>query len=194
MLICLWNFDSARSVRTPSKSAGTIFNHRYQLTLNYMDGKTKTETLAELWKEARTRFSDQLLHLTQQDLTRKFNGTQNSIGFLIRHVGDVELLFAKNVFGADVQVKAKTLIAQRDTGEWTDLDELKSYVQFSAQALESSITGQIDHDWEKIITTKEFGSKTLAESLGRIISHTAHHGGQIALILKYAPSAEVSYP
>lgn len=158
-----------------------------------MDGKTKTETLAELWKEARTRFSDQLPHMAQEDLTRKLRGTQNSIGFLIRHVGDVELLFAKNVFGADVQVKAKTLIAQRDTGEWTDLDELKSYVQYSAQTLESSISSQTDHDWEKIITTKEFGSKTLAESLGRIISHTAHHGGQIAIILKYAPAAEASF-
>jgi len=33
--------------------------------------------------------------------------------------------------------------------------------------------------------TKEFGTKTVAEAFGRIISHTAYHAGQIALIKKY---------
>jgi uncharacterized damage-inducible protein DinB len=36
-----------------------------------------------------------------------------------------------------------------------------------------------------VITTKEFGTKTKAEALGRIVSHTAYHAGQIALICKY---------
>jgi len=96
------------------------------------------------------------------------------------------MLFVKNVFGADVQVKAKTLIAQHDTGEWTDLDELLSFVRQSADALESVISRQREQDWQREIVTREFGKKTLAESLGRIISHTAHHGGQMAVILKYA--------
>jgi uncharacterized damage-inducible protein DinB len=36
-----------------------------------------------------------------------------------------------------------------------------------------------------MVTTKEFGTKTKAEALGRIISHTAYHAGQLALSLKY---------
>jgi hypothetical protein len=41
----------------------------------------------------------------------------NSAGFLIRHIADVELLFAKNVFKAEnIPVHAKTVIAQTDTG------------------------------------------------------------------------------
>ncbi|GAK75501.1 hypothetical protein JCM19314_1536 [Nonlabens ulvanivorans] len=40
-------------------------------------------------------------------------------------------------------------------------------------------------DWEVEITTKEFGVKTKAQALGRIISHTAYHAGQIGIILKY---------
>ena len=39
--------------------------------------------------------------------------------------------------------------------------------------------------WSEVITTKEFGTKTKAEALGRIVSHTAYHAGQIALINKY---------
>lgn len=156
-----------------------------------MTSLTTTQTLLALWREARTRFSDQLSGLTQTDLIKRLPGTQNSVGFLIRHIGEVEMLFAKNVFGGSIQVKAKTLIAQRDTGEWTDLDELLSFVQQSAEALEEVIGSQDPQDWDREIVTKEFGCKTLAESLGRIISHTAHHGGQIAVILKYAPSQSV---
>jgi len=151
-----------------------------------METKTKSQILLEMWKEARTRFSNQLQALTPEDLTRKLPLTQNSVGFLIRHVGDVELLFAKNVFGSDVKVSAKTLIAQHDTGEWTNLDELLQYVRYSAETLAAIISRQNDEDWETEITTKEFGTKTKAESLGRIISHTAHHGGQLAIILKYS--------
>jgi len=151
-----------------------------------MTTKTKSEILLELWEEARTRFSNQLQVLTPNDLVKKLPLTQNSVGFLIRHVGDVELLFAKNVFGSDVKVSAKTLIAQHDTFEWTNLEELLEYVSHSAKTLETIIKQQSDQDWETEIFTKEFGTKTKAESLGRIISHTAHHGGQLAIILKYA--------
>ena len=35
------------------------------------------------------------------------------------------------------------------------------------------------------ISTKEFGTKTKAEAFGRIISHTAYHAGQMAIINKY---------
>ena len=152
-----------------------------------MEAKTKSEMFFELWREARTRFSDQLLNLRAEDLTKKLPLTQNSVGFLVRHIGDVELLFARNIFGSDVKVSARTLIAQHDSGEWTNLPELIDYVRYSGEMLGAIIKQQNDSDWESTVTTKEFGEKTKAESLGRIISHTAHHGGQLAIILKYGP-------
>jgi uncharacterized damage-inducible protein DinB len=148
--------------------------------------KTKTELFLELWIEARTRFSNQLPHLSEKDLKKKLVPSPNSIGFLIRHIGDVELLFAKNVFGAsDTKVIAKTVIAQRDTGEWTNINELVEYVNHSFEVLQSIVEKQNDSDWETIIVTKEFGTKTKAEALGRIISHTTYHAGQLAIINKY---------
>ena len=112
--------------------------------------------------------------------------TKNSAGFLIRHIGDVELLFTKNVFGAtEVFVHARTLIAQHDTGEWTNLAELQEYQQFAFDNLKAIIEKQSDEDWDSNITTKEFGTKTKAEAIGRIISHTAYHAGQLSLTLKY---------
>lgn len=138
------------------------------------------------WVEARTRFSNQLKTLLPEDLSKHLGDSPNSIGFLIRHIGDVELLFSKNVFGnTAVQVSAKTVIAGHDTGEWTDLASLKSYVEGSFAILQETLVAQSDSVWSEVITTKEFGTKTKAEALGRIVSHTAYHAGQIAIINKY---------
>lgn len=148
--------------------------------------KTKTEILLELWIESRTRFTNQLDHLSETDLQKNLGTSPNSVGFLIRHIGDVELLFAKNVFGdISVKVTAKTVIDKRDTGEWTNLDQLKNYVSESFKKLKSIVETQTEADWETTITTKEFGTKTKAEAFGRIVSHTAYHAGQLAIINKY---------
>ncbi len=148
--------------------------------------KSTTQSFLDLWLEARTRFSDQLQKITDEDLRKKLSPSPNSAGFLIRHIGDVELLFAKNVFGAtDVKVSAKTVIAQTDTGEWTDREELLRYVSSSFEALQSVIGKQPDAEWETEITTPQFGTRTKAEALGRIISHTAYHAGQLAMTVKH---------
>ncbi|MBP9105059.1 MAG: DinB family protein [Chitinophagaceae bacterium] len=148
--------------------------------------KTKTELFLDLWLEARTRFTNQLQDLTTNDVRKKLLPSQNSVGFLIRHIGDVELLFAKNVFGnANVKVIAKTVSTKYDTGEWTNLEELKQYIDTSYESLKSIIEKQTEADWETNVSTKEFGTKTKAEAFGRIISHTTYHAGQIAIINKY---------
>lgn len=145
-----------------------------------------TALYLQTWIEACTRFINLLKGLEQDDLSKRLEGTRNSAGFLIRHIGDVELLFAKNVFGAaDLKVSAKTVIAQQDTGEWTNLEELITYQEMAFHELKAIIEKQGEANWQETITTKEFGTKTKAEALGRIISHTAYHAGQLALTLKY---------
>jgi uncharacterized damage-inducible protein DinB len=145
-----------------------------------------TQTLIALWTEARTRFTNQMVSIQEEDLKKRLAPAPNSIGFLIRHIGDVELLFAKNVFGdKNIKVVAKTVISKHDTGEWTNLDELKAYVDVSFDNLKSIVEKQTEEDWKSTITTKEFGTKTKAEAFGRIVSHTNHHAGQIAILNKY---------
>lgn len=145
-----------------------------------------TQLYLQTWTEARTRFSNLLTDVKQEDLPKKLINTKNTAGFLIRHVADVELLFTKNVFGAsDLRVHAKTVIDQRDTGEWTDLKALLDYQLEAFSHLKEIIEKQSVDDWLQQISTKEFGTKTKAEAIGRIISHTAYHAGQLALTLKY---------
>ena len=145
-----------------------------------------TQAYLQTWAEARTRFSNLLPSIKEEDLAKKLVKTKKSAGFLIRHIADVELLFAKNVFGAtELKVQAKTLIAQHDTGEWTSLQELLDYQQLAFNSLEANVEKQTEEDCQQTITTKEFGTKTKAEAIGRIISHTAYHAGQLSLTLKY---------
>ncbi len=147
---------------------------------------TTTEKYIQTLTEARTRFTNLLTGISEADLIKKVGKANNSAGFLIRHIGDVELLFAKNVFGgADIKVHAKTVAAGKDTGEWTNLNEIMEYQKMAFESLISILNSQNEEDWETIVNTKEFGTKTKAEAIGRIISHTAYHAGQLALISKY---------
>ena len=145
-----------------------------------------TNHFISIWEEGRTRFSNLLIGIKEGDLKKRLAPAPNSAGFLIRHIADVELLFAKNVFKAgSVQVHAKTVIAQKDTGEWTNLQELLSYQQKAFDTLKETILSQTENSWQETVTTKEFGTKTKAAALGRIVTHTAYHAGQLAIILKY---------
>jgi len=145
-----------------------------------------TKLLIKLWLESRTRFTKLLELINESDLSKKINGTPNSVGFLIRHIADIEYLFAKNVFGDNsLKVHAKTIITGYDTGEWTILNELIKYQLDSFDALHSALLKQSDEDWEQEIYTKEFGTKSKSEALGRVLSHTAYHSGQLAQALKY---------
>ena len=63
---------------------------------------------------------------------------------------------------------------------------------FNTEAQKSVITeiteiieNQLNESWDELITTNEFGTKTKIKAFGRIISHTAYHTGQVALLLKY---------
>lgn len=145
-----------------------------------------TTLFIQAYSEARTRLTTLLEIITEIDLAKKLHPAPNSVGFLMRHIGDVELLFAKNVFhGDDIHVVAKTLIDGEDIGVWTNLEEIKTHLQEAYHSLLEVLKTQPDNSWSELVTTKEFGTKTKAEAFGRIISHTAYHAGQIALILKY---------
>lgn len=141
---------------------------------------------AASYLEARTRLQVVIDDIQPQDLQKRVGSIPNSLGFLLRHIGDVELLFAKNVFKQEsLHVKAQTLIDGSDLGQWTNLTDLIIYLSHSSEDLLNVISIQEAAAWNQTVTTKEFGTKTLAEAFGRIVSHTAYHAGQIALIKKY---------
>lgn len=145
----------------------------------------QTEVLLQLWLEARTRLSNQFPGIRETDLLKRLHPQSNSIGFLLKHMGEVEQLFARNVFGLDIRASIETLGVGKDKSQYTNLDELIAYLEESKGFLEKAIN-LVPHDgWAQEVTTKEFGTRTKAAALGRITSHTAYHAGQIGMIIKY---------
>ncbi len=145
------------------------------------------QQLLQLYKMGRTRLSNQFPNIQEKDLLKKLHPNSNSIGFLLRHISEVENLFAKNVFGLDVRVKALTIgKGIHDSGKFLHLEEELKELSASAATLEQAILMQKEEDWDKTVSTAEFGTVTKTEALARIVSHTAYHAGQIGLILKYA--------
>ena len=138
----------------------------------------------DMWKMGRTRLTNQLDSIKKEDLLKRVHSDSNSVGWLLRHIAEVELLFAKNVFGRDLNVKAQTIGSiAKDRGQFDELEPLLELIEKAGKELGAAIQ-EID-DWEGEVTTAEFGTVSRAEALGRITTHTAYHAGQIGLAVKY---------
>ncbi len=142
--------------------------------------------MLSIWKMGRTRLTKLLPFIQPNTLLCRIHPTSNSTGWLLRHIAEVELLFAKNIFGRPLQVKLTTVGSGiKDHGHHTDLIALKKLLEKSGRELEAAILQQENGSWDAEVTTNEFGTITKAEALSRITTHTAWHAGQLALIIKY---------
>ena len=145
----------------------------------------QTQAILELWQESRTRLTNQFTQLNESDLLKRLHPQSNCVGFLLKHIGEVEQLFARNVFGLDIKGSIETIGVGKDKGQFTNLQELLDYLEESKVNLEQAINKVLPDGWQEEITTKEFGTRTKAKAIGRITSHTAYHAGQIGIIVKY---------
>ncbi len=145
----------------------------------------QTQAILELWQESRTRLTNQFTQLNESDLLKRLHPQSNCVGFLLKHIGEVEQLFARNVFGLDIKGSLETKGVGKDKGQFTNLQELLDYLEESKVNLEQAINKVLPDGWQEEITTKEFGTRTKAQAIGRISSHTAYHAGQIGIIVKY---------
>src|SRR6056297_656808 len=140
-----------------------------------------TQPYFDMWKMGRTRLTNQLDSINKKDLLKRVHSNSNSVGWLMRHIAEVELLFAKNVFDRDLGVKAQTIGSiAKDHGQFNELEPLVNLIEKAEHELGAAIK-EIE-DWQGDVTTVEFGTVTRAEALGRIMTHTAYHAGQVSLI------------
>lgn len=140
--------------------------------------------MLKMWKMGRSRLDSQLQQIRDEDLLKRLHDKSASAGWLLRHIAEVELMFAKNVFERDLKVKAKTIGSiAKDRGQFNKLSPLLDLIQRAEQELGEAI--KTTTDWDETVTTAEFGTVTKSEALARIMTHTAYHAGQLALALKY---------
>jgi uncharacterized damage-inducible protein DinB len=144
-----------------------------------------TKNNLDLWLEARGIFTTMLNTLKESDLKKKMAPSENSIGYLVRHICDMEMIFVKNAFNPAFENNPITVNEKKDTGVWTNLNELRSYSDKSFESLKSELEKTSNEEWAKVFPSQKLGNKSKAELLAHMVSHTAHHSGQIAMIIKY---------
>ncbi len=150
--------------------------------------QSTTERYGALFDQGRTRLTGWLDDVADGDLGRRLHPDANTLAWLLRHIGEVELLFAKNIFGRDLDVKAHTI--GPNAGRRQDFgpaDELRALLDRSGRELGEAIAAQDDNAWTREVTA-DFGTLPLQEALARILTHTAYHAGQAHLTLRYGDS------
>lgn len=144
-----------------------------------------TDRYVALFEQGRTRLTGWLGQVTDDDLPRRLDLEANTLGWMLRHIGEVELLFAKNVFGRTLDVKAYTI--GPNAGRRQDFgpaDDLRALLDRSGRELGEAIAAQDEAAWTHEVTA-DFGTLPLQEALARILTHTAYHAGQAHLTLMY---------
>ncbi len=147
--------------------------------------QSTTERYVALFDQGRTRLTGWLDDVADEDLSRRLHPEANTLGWMLQHIGEVELLFAKNVFGRDLDVKATTIgpnAGRRQ--EFGSAEEVRTLLERSGRELRAAIAAQDEADWAREVTA-EFGTIPLQEALARNLTHTAYHAGQAHLTLKY---------
>ncbi len=147
-----------------------------------------TDRYVALFDQGRTRLTGWLDDVTDEDLPRRLHPEANTVGWMLRHIGEVELLFAKNIFGRTLNVKASTI--GPNAGRRQDFgpaDDLRTLLGRSGRELGEAIAVQDETAWTREVTA-DFGTLPLQEALARILTHTAYHAGQAHLTLKYGSS------
>ena len=145
-----------------------------------------TENYLKMYQTGLTRYHKMLESLKPEQVSHKLHPDSNSIGFLMRHIAEVDQVFANRIFGVEINMQPKTVGPNiKDDGSFTDLEALKTFNEQSEQVLSEAIQQQDADKWTTVIDSPIFGKITKSAALSRIIAHTGYQVGQIGLIAKY---------
>ena len=136
---------------------------------------------------ARSRYLNTLSNLKADELPLKLVPESNSIGFLIRHIAEVEFRFCTMFFARPLPSYISSLVTigpVKDEGNFTDMSELLAICEASYDYLVDALATLPQDAWD-VACEAPIGTMTPRQALGRLIYHMGYHGGQIGLIRKY---------
>jgi uncharacterized damage-inducible protein DinB len=144
------------------------------------------QTLLPALQTARSRYQDVLANLEASELSWKLAPGSNSVGFLIRHIAEVEYRFCFMFFQRPIpeHVELATIGPVKDDGSYTDLASLLAFREASYEYLVESLLSLPEDMWD-IPIEAPIATLTPRQALGRLMYHNGYHAGQIGLIRKY---------
>ncbi len=146
---------------------------------------TKKMMLENLWKISRVRFESIRNDIKEEQLGYRIHPESNSLGFLLRHIAEVELMLGKSVFNFEADFVPQTFGKKYiDNTLFSNLNELLDFMSLSYEKILDGISKIDEDECTKLVKTP-IGEFSLSDAIGRLITHTNYHVGQIGLIMKY---------
>ena len=131
------------------------------------------QTILPIWNALRNRFQKNVEGLPEDIIHMKLGDV--SVGSLLYHTAEVEYMFSGWFFDKPMEDP----ILQPT--------HLKGYIRLlkhSNKHVLQAIKDLPDESWD-LVKQSSFGESTPLEAVGRLMNHTAMHGGQISLIQRY---------
>lgn len=116
-----------------------------------------------------------------ENLGWRLNPKAASVGFIYRHIGEIQLLLG-TFLGERTEV-VNTTMGFEDTGQGADLEASHRLVDSGYAMLYDLAEKHQPGWWLEKTETPFFGKIERIRLLGHILNHNAHHTGQIALTL-----------
>jgi uncharacterized damage-inducible protein DinB len=147
---------------------------------------TKASEMISMWKAGRRTMENTLDKINDENIGNRITPAANSVGFLLRHIAEAEHGFSHLAFkGAPVSFQRKTVgPGIVDTGEHTNLDEIKAMYHESEKAVTAAFNNLKDEEWEEMLELR-MGTMSRRDYVSYLANHSSYHTGQIALALKY---------
>ena len=140
-----------------------------------------TQMIKLLIEQNRHTCSFALDKVSPENLYWKLNDEAASIGFILRHLGEAQLLLG-TFLGEGTEV-SNTTMGFSDTGQGADLEASRGLVEAGYGMLLRLAAERDPQWWMGTTQTPFFGEIERIRMLGHILNHNAHHTGQISLIL-----------
>ncbi len=148
---------------------------------------------ATTWALSRQRMVDTASDLNHKQLCWKLHPSALSIGQMVVHVAGVEVSFASQLLGLELDEDASRLKSAATNGVVNDLafpfsdeeltpERVASLVSFAKQLVEPMITDPTDELLKKEIVSALGPVITGEGALARLSFHPAYHQGQAYLI------------
>lgn len=144
---------------------------------------TKSEIIKSMWKVSRHNLNRLLPSITSDKLSYKLHPDSNSLGFLLLHIAEVEIMFGNSVFSFNYNIEPKTFKKDNDFN-YNNLEYITELINKANLLMEGAIDQCKEDEWDDIVKTP-IGEFKRFDSVARIITHSSYHTGQIGLINKY---------
>ena len=139
--------------------------------------------LTGLWANSQKRLISTTDKLTKENLRLRLNPTTSSLGFLMLHIGESQLLLAQLFFDIGSQTEYTFGYSAADDGREISLDLTRKAIVDSEKLIHDYIQTLPEDKWSEEIETR-FGKLSRFDALAFIVHHSSYHLGQAGLTLK----------